>query len=244
MKKIVTLLLLVAMLITAIPVMVWADAEAPTESTAFDAHELYVKEGLVSLFTVFDDAADVDLSRGIWHDRVGGKTATLGNASRWQVSALGGVGFDTFCGEMAGGTFSAASAGNNFTDKSARLEFGTALLPTVDFTVEYMAMYKPVYLYDAASADGIARDESGRALETYDFSPVATTNHATLGPIDYVGYLPPSPMRLTAPTTSAVTFTGSSTLPLGAVRQVNGLAQTGRQAAVLTTWGTCSKQIT
>ena len=142
---------------------------------------------MTSLFTTYVPST-LDLAAGTWTDLVAGKTATLGNASRWSLSASGGVGFNTYCGELANGEFTASSTGNNYTDMTARLDFGISLLPEDDFTVEYLAMYKPVYVYDGANADRIARDAYGNKLETYDYSTTATTNHATRGPLDYVGY--------------------------------------------------------
>ena len=192
-KKIISLVLLLAMLVTAFPAAVMAKEEPLSvengRSDTVDLHALYVDDGLVALFSVLGErAGTADLSAGTWTDVLGGKTATLGNAARWTRNALGGIGFNTFCGEMADGVFTANSTGNNYKDKTAKLDLGIALLPEGDFTVEYMAEYKPVYVYDAAASDKIARDAAGHALETYNFSTTATTNHAALGPIDYVGF--------------------------------------------------------
>ena len=156
-KKIISLVLLLAMLVTAFPAAVMAKEEPLSVETGrsdtVDLHTLYVDDGLVALFSVLGErAGTADLSAGTWTDVLGGKTATLGNAARWTRNALGGIGFNTFCGELADGVFTASSVGNNYTDKTAKLDLGIALLPEGDFTVEYMAEYKPVYVYDAAAS--------------------------------------------------------------------------------------------
>lgn len=140
-----------------------------------DLHQLYVKDGLVSLFTTFGDYADsVDLANGVWKDIIAGKKATLEAKSRWTVNKNGSVGFNAFYGTLdAQGAYTETSDGNNVS-ANARLNFGIAMLPTEDFTVEYMAMYKPLYLYDAKAADHILRDAEGHKLATFDYDMETT----------------------------------------------------------------------
>lgn len=179
-KRILALLLLGAMLVTGVPVFAeeaqstqsQTENEAnAAESTVVDLDEFYVKEGLVAHFSTFGkNASTVNLSTGKWTDLVAGKTATFDVKERWSVNTNGSVGFTSFCGTLdESGAYVKTSAGNNYST-AVRLNFGLALLPTEDYTVEYMAMYKPLYLYDASAADHIARDSFGNKLETFDFN--------------------------------------------------------------------------
>lgn len=151
-------------------IQAYVTAETVTE----DLTELYAaKENLTALFTTFYPET-VDLASGTWTDIVSGKTAKFEASTCWSVSADGAVGFDIFHGTLdANGTYNSSSTGNN-SSTNARLNFGIALLPTEDFTVEYMAMYKPVYLYDANTVDHILRDKDGNKLETFDYNNCTT----------------------------------------------------------------------
>ena len=99
-KKIISLVLLLAMLVTAFPAAVMAKEEPLSvengRSDTVDLHALYVDDGLVALFSVLGErAGTADLSAGTWTDVFGGKTATLGNANRWFINANGSLGFNT-----------------------------------------------------------------------------------------------------------------------------------------------------
>ena len=150
------------------------------------------QDSLTGLFSAFHKAS-VDLASGNWMNLAGPGSATLGAKERWTVNDLGGVGFNTFCGQItASGGYSSESAANNYgkkaADKEAKLLFGSELLPVSDFTVEYLAMYKPLYVYSATAADGIARDADGKPLETYDYDQTSVGQHLNYTPMDQLGW--------------------------------------------------------
>ncbi|MBQ9736339.1 MAG: prolyl oligopeptidase family serine peptidase [Clostridia bacterium] len=127
---------------------------------------LYAQDGLIALWTAFGSADSVNTSTGVWTDRITGRAATLTTASRWSKGALGGVGFSGLHGMIgADGVYTATSAYNNTKEGGPRLDLGTALLPEEDFTVEYLAMYQPIYVADANG--NIATDAEGNPIETY-----------------------------------------------------------------------------
>ena len=168
-KRLLSVMLLLAMLITAVPVMVSAEVDAtvlPENATSMtDLHNYYVQDGLTALFTTFGDNAGVDLTAGTWTDRIGGKVATLGKSTQWKEGEQGGIGFTVVYGIMTDGSFG-TGYNLNANDKSLKLDFGIAMLPTSDFSVEYLAKYKPVYV--AADTKGtLATDASGNPLETF-----------------------------------------------------------------------------
>ena len=84
-KRILSVLLLVAMVVTMIPFAVSAEevptaapqAETPaTELAGYDA--MYVQDGLTALYTTFGaNASTANLTTGKWTDLISGKTATL-----------------------------------------------------------------------------------------------------------------------------------------------------------------------
>lgn len=158
------------------------------EALRAGAASLYAaREDLTSLFLSFIPGT-VDLGAGSWTDLITGEAAILGEKSRWSFGELGGIGFDTFCGEMIGGVFQSTSTGDNYKATGAKLDFGRAFLPADDFTVEYLAMYKPLYVYDKRNADNIARDAEGNKLETYDFDQTAVGLHLERTAIDQLGW--------------------------------------------------------
>ena len=99
--RVLSLILLLAMLITAIPVM--ATAVEEDEATVLppsvipsylDAHDLYVQDGLVALFSGFDSKS-YDFGSGIWQNKVaGGENATFRDAETpyWEAQN-GGIGY-------------------------------------------------------------------------------------------------------------------------------------------------------
>ena len=103
-NRILSLLLLAAMLVTMVPVASTAVAakEAQTQSTEpveyVDLHTLYVQDGLQNLFTTFGDNAGYDLSAGTWTAKVGSGVATLGEKARWSEGEYGGIGYGAFYG--------------------------------------------------------------------------------------------------------------------------------------------------
>lgn len=169
----------------AIELQAVVDGEAIRESIL----PLYAaRESLVALFTT-SVWGTVNLKDGKWTDLVSGAVATLGTPASWHQGKYGGVGYETFCGELdAGGHFNSESAGNSYKTTATRLSLGTSILPKGDLTVDYLAMYKPVYLYDVRAEDHIARDADGVPLETYDFDPEATGLHLEKTAIDQIGW--------------------------------------------------------
>ena len=198
--KIISLLLLVSMLITAIPVMAAAEEEAPESTTPsgetveyVDLHTLYVQDGLTNLFTTFGENPGYNISAGTWTAKIGTGVATLSQRSRWKVGEYGGIGYNVIHGVLNGtkadGTYDYATT-THATDpiKTAdlKLNFGVSLLPTSDFTVEYFAMYKPVYIADTTGA--IAKDKGGNRLSYYDVAGNGPGGHADgVGAVDGSG---------------------------------------------------------
>ena len=102
-KRILSLILLVATLITAIPVMAVtaADAEAPVVYTNEEYAELYAKrDNLVHLYMAYAnaDAANCYSFGGTkyWYDLVGGGAGTTNatfrdHNSTWKIEAAGGI---------------------------------------------------------------------------------------------------------------------------------------------------------
>lgn len=192
-KQVIGFLLLLSMLITAFPLAMPAVAAAETSAAEaenyVDLDTLYVKDGLVSHFSTFGaNASTVDLSAGTWTDLVAGKKASFDVKARWSVNSNGSVGFTSFYGTLdENGEYTSTSVGNNHT-ANVKLNFGLSLLPTEDYTVEYMAMYKPLYLYDADEKDHIARDAYGNALETFDYNMNTTGIFVHLLAVDTLGW--------------------------------------------------------
>ena len=158
-----------------------------------DYASLYAaQDNLKSLFSTFDKES-VNLESGTWLNLVGSAPATFGAKERWYDNGFGGVGFNTFCGQMTPtGGYTAESSANNYgkkaADKDAKLLFGADMLPESDFTVEYLAMYKPLYVYSAMAEDGIARDANGKPLETYDYDQTSVGQHLNYTPMDQLGW--------------------------------------------------------
>ena len=143
-------------------------------------------ENLTALFTTHVPET-VDLANRKWTDLVAGKTATFsyGGTNYWRVNADGSVGYTSFRGALSDGVVATAST-DNYQQANNRLQFGLSLLPESDFSVEYFAKYKPLYVYDANEADKIARDESGNMRESY-LEEVPVSLHVTY-PIDQLGW--------------------------------------------------------
>ena len=148
---------------------------------------LYVTKGLVAMFTAFaGDEAYVDTVNGTWTDRVNGTTASLvnqGETQLWTMNAKGGVGFNVYAGEIDdNGTVTGVGTYDTIKKSYRRLDFDVALLPTADFTVEYLAMYRPVYVADkeasAAAGYGVpATDASGNPLASWQYEAIATAGN-------------------------------------------------------------------
>ena len=148
------------------------------------------QDNLVANYTTFVPG-QYDLSAGTWTDRVDGKTATLASKKEWAVGEHGGIGFTGFHGVFENGEYVGDASSNTITDRgstNARLNFTIDQLPNGDFTVEYVAMYKPMYVYDGTQADKIARDAAGNKIETFSQTPDTTGNFADDGPIDNLGW--------------------------------------------------------
>ncbi|MBE6656270.1 MAG: hypothetical protein E7609_05330, partial [Ruminococcaceae bacterium] len=209
-KRILSLLLLAAMLITAVPVMTASAAEEATpteekESVAYvDPHTLYVADGIQNLFTVFGDQTGVDMTAGTWTAKIGEGVATFGNVQYWEQRSDRGVGYTGLYGQWVDGNLVQSAKGSvlptdtilassgatlfNADLVNTRLNLGLSLLPKEDFTVEYFAMYNPIYV---ANPDGtVAKDENGKPIEYY----VANGNNGIASsqytrPFDYIGFI-------------------------------------------------------
>ena len=181
-KRIISLFLLMAMVLTMIPVMASAEETTPTvddgassettEATAGDLHDWYVQDGLTLLYSTFGANNGVDLDAGTWTARVGTGVATLGTKDRWSVGENGGIGYTVLYGTVAeDGTYTTESAFNNHNTVGLALNFGISQLNNGDFTVDYMAMYKPIYVADT---DGSILVKDGAKVEAYDAFDGAT----------------------------------------------------------------------
>ena len=107
-KRIVSLLLLAAMLITAIPVMtaaVAAEENQVQQETYVDLHTLYVQDGLQNLFTTFGDKTGLDLTAGTWTARAGKGVATIGNKDQWSLNDDGSFGYNMYFGTYINDTY-------------------------------------------------------------------------------------------------------------------------------------------
>jgi hypothetical protein len=173
-------------------------------------------ESMTSFFTIYVPDS-INLTTGKWADLIGGDAASLGKAptetepSRWFKNADGSVGSNTFAGYVyANGD--KAMAGEVNTDKANiaalgisianhaywknnGLIFGNTKLPTEDFTVEYMAMYRPYLVADADKSTATevvyAKDAEGNLIEAYELfgRTPATTDYGSPGgrPVDSIG---------------------------------------------------------
>ncbi len=143
-KRILSMLLLVALLVTGIPVMAVSAADtASTASVPEDYAVLYVgaEKGpkpagdgveLLGLFTAFqNDTADYDLAGGTWYNKVqGGKNATLVNpVAKWSTAANGGLTMGVTKDNY--GKFNSTNSG---------IVFDEAWVDHSDFTVETVAV--------------------------------------------------------------------------------------------------------
>lgn len=131
-KRILSMLLPVAMLVTMIPVMTYAEeagtddgasavSDVQEEQESVDIVSMYAaQDNLVAFFTVFKDGT-VDIEKGTWTDLVGGGVATMGTPSRWFVNDNGSVGYDIFYGQVDGnGNYTKDSSYNNYSVNGAR----------------------------------------------------------------------------------------------------------------------------
>ena len=184
-KRILSVLLLLAMLVTMIPVTatVAAAEETVTNNSSSDSgsnttgspaekpvagelQDWYVQEGLTNLFTTFGKANGVDYEAGTWTAKVGTGVATLGIKARWSAGEFGGLGFNVLYGTVAeDGSYTTESSFNNHHTQGLKLNFGISVLPTGDYTVEYLAMYKPIYVADA---EGNILVKDGAKVEAFD----------------------------------------------------------------------------
>lgn len=161
-KRILSLLLLLAMLVTMIPVAtVAAEEKAQTQEngatgTDHDYHDLYITDGLVGLFTAMDKDDDTvnptNDGNGAWVNRVSGKTNAALGGLYWRRTENGGIGYDLYRGaaDDANGTHyvdvpTVNGAETNTYGRTSFLQFGNSMLPHEDFTVEYVAEYLPIY---------------------------------------------------------------------------------------------------
>ena len=205
--KLLSMLLLAAMLLTGIPVMAVSAEEAAPATKDYDYQDLYVKDGLKVLLTAIDADEDdgIVLSNGIgtWKNRVNdtainalrayGNDLTTG---QWRVGTNGGIGFPVYAGQVnADDSYSKYSVYNTlahgeYTEngtthaqnrKAMALMLDAANLPTGSFTVEYLAQYnhlEAVYGY-TDEAKGIV--EGASAGDVINYKSSDEINHAWAG---------------------------------------------------------------
>ena len=179
-KRILSVLLLLAMLVTMIPVAASATEAGETtegasggsneqaeEPAVGNLYDWYVQDGLQNLFTTFGKENGLDIAAGTWTAKIGtGKATLVYNTARWSYGDFGGFGFNVLYGTVdANGDYTTESTYNNHHKAYLRLNFDTGLLPLGDFTLEYLAMYKPIYVADA---NGSILVVDGKKVEAYD----------------------------------------------------------------------------
>ncbi len=154
---------------------------------------------LLSLFGSKDRS--VDLENGRWINKIGEINATFGNfgyykTEIWQKRADGGVGYTGLYGKYnEGGALVKVSETNNMADAAGsphintRLNLGMELLPTEDFTIEYVAKYMPIYVGDPNASDGIAREPNGTPIEYHDVNKNGIGSTQYSGALDYLGLI-------------------------------------------------------
>ncbi len=148
---------------------------------------------LINLFVAFGGDASVNLSSGIWLDKLSDSTATFGNAKYWEKRADGSVGYTGFYGQLnPDGSINKSATTNNISAGASsftqtKLDFGIDMLPKDDYTIEYTAKYMPIYV---ANPDGtIAEDADGNPLEYYNATGQGVASSQYAGAIDYIGFI-------------------------------------------------------
>ncbi len=146
-------------------------------------------EDLVAFFTAYDKTT-VDLTAGTWTDIIDGSVATLEGKTNWTFRENGSIGFDAWGGYMKDGVYTVgkdgfAGATTAFTGNKYRLVFDIHMLPDEDFTVEYLATYRPVLIADAnKTASGgavVYYQEDGKDVAAYDYAVANGINVQTAG---------------------------------------------------------------
>ena len=170
-KRILVFVLTVAMLIGCVPAFSVAAVEpaAQSESTTLTYTDLYVKEGLVLLSTVYGDEAtgNIDLSKGVWKNQVGDENIAIVGAARaaggyngWWIGANGkGVGYN----------FSDYSNYQN-NKRSYGMTLPSSLLDDSDMAVEYVFDYIGIDSINTTNrdADGWGVYDGGHAAFTFN----------------------------------------------------------------------------
>ena len=136
------------------------------------SYELYVQDGLTAQFSALNAGEmHASIANGVWHNRVvGSKNATFGNLTNWKRNANGSVGFNLFGGMIDdNGVYTLASNYNNYNVAGTRLNLGKELIPEGNYTVEYVAKHKPVYV---ANKLGDPYVKDGVIAETFNYNTV------------------------------------------------------------------------
>ena len=145
-------------------------------STALDGYA--ATEDLVAFFTTAVKPS-VDLTAGTWTDIIGGSVATLEGKTNWALRENGAIGFDAWGGYMTKGTYTNGKTGfagdtTAYIGNKYRLLFDINMLPDEDFTVEYLAAYRPILIADAdKTASGgavVYYQENGKDVAAYDYA--------------------------------------------------------------------------
>ena len=212
-NRVISLLLLLAMLMTTVPVMTMVgsaetsmaeEGDDPKRLTNYD--KLYVgadgsttENGgkLVTLFSGFGSDASIDMMSGTWINKLGDLNATFGNLKYWEKRADGGIGYTGIYGQLnEEGTIANSSPYNNISAGASsftntRLNLGLDLLPDDDYTIEYVARYMPIYVADAEG--NIAKGTDGEPLEYYVAKGSGVSSSQYAGAIDYIGFISSCP---------------------------------------------------
>ena len=145
-------------------------------STALDGY--VATEDLVAFFTSSVEAS-INLAAGTWTDIIGGSVATLEGKTNWTLRENGAIGFDAWGGYMKNGTYTNGKTGfagdtTAYIGNKYRLLFDINMLPDEDFTVEYLAAYRPILIADAdKTASGgkvVYYQENGKDVAAYDYA--------------------------------------------------------------------------
>lgn len=164
-KRIFSLLLIVCLLVTGLPIMGTVAAADETESTPYDYSKLYVTDGLKLLYIAYAGDSSVDLAAGKWKDLsgngydasfVGAGASSTGPAVAWVENRDGngnGVGYD-----MLGGTWDGVKNSKPVNTANYNLSSAVYLnlpveamkgLNDSNYTLDYVVNYPSIQWYNA-----------------------------------------------------------------------------------------------
>ena len=139
---------------------------------------------LTSLFTAFAGDVSVNLSQGVWINKIADGNATLGNKALWDKYDDGGFGVTQIYGSYINNIFLADSAFATLGITGTRLEFDYDLLPTGDYDIEFLAQYR-----DIMAADENGNPVMGVFALGEETSGAGQYGYNNVTPVDFIGNL-------------------------------------------------------